>query len=73
MSDERDYVLHAFTIPFGVGFGQLINSATDLVYSKTKDGTFSHCRLRIYDQNMIEMKIIDPNMLIVLSFLNVES
>jgi hypothetical protein len=66
-------VLHAFTIPLGVEFGQLINSNTDLVYSSVKDGSYSEFTIEIYDQDFNRLAIRDPNMLIMLSFLNVGS
>lgn len=72
MSSDRDDILHAFTINFGVGFGQIINASTDLIYSQTKVGIFEKCRIKIYDQDLQELKIIDPSILILLSFLNVD-
>ena len=60
-------VLHAFTIPSGVGFGDRISMYNDAVYSKIKAGTYSYIELVIYDQDFNELAIKDPNMQIVLS------
>jgi hypothetical protein len=62
-------ILYSFTIPNNVGFGDLITLNTDLVYSKIKQGSYKKIVLTIKDQDFNDMKIIDSNMLIVLSVL----
>jgi len=62
-------ILYSFTIPNGVGFGDLITSNTDLVYSAIKEGTYKEVTLIIKDQDYNDVEIIDSNMLIVISIL----
>lgn len=61
-------VLYAFTLSQS-SFGSQINPKNDVVYSKIKKGKYNTIDLVIYDQNFKEMKIKDPEMLIVLSIL----
>lgn len=60
-------VLYSFTIPPNVGFGDLITTASDLIWSKIKPGRYRHITIQIYDQDFNPLEIIDGNMLLVLS------
>lgn len=60
-------IIHSFTIPKGVSFGDSINPVNEVVYSKIKEGTYKDLTLSIYDQNFDELQILDNNMLITLS------
>jgi len=62
-------ILTSFTVPSGVGFGDLINPHNDIVYSSIKPGQYRHIELQIYDQEFRPLEIKDPNMLITLSIL----
>lgn len=60
-------VLYSFTIPPNVGFGDLISTATDLIWTKVKPGRYQQVILQVYDQNFVPLDILDPNVLFVLS------
>jgi hypothetical protein len=60
-------ILYSFTIPNNVNFGDLITSNTDVIYSKVKPGSYSQMKLSIMDQDFNNLRILDPNVLIVLS------
>lgn len=60
-------ILYAFTVPNNTGFGDLITSNGDVIYSKIKQGIYRHIELSIYDQEFRPLNIQDPNMLINLS------
>jgi hypothetical protein len=62
-----DNIIHSFTIPPNTGFGDLISSDNEIVYSKIKQGTYQSITLKIYDTELRPLQILDPNMLITMS------
>lgn len=62
-----DNIIHSFTIPPNVGFGDLITSDNEIVYSKIKQGQYQQVTLQIYDSELRPLQILDPNMLITMS------
>ena len=62
-------VLYSFTIPPNVGFGDLITTASDLIWSKIKPGRYRQFTIQIYDQDFNPLEILDGNILMVLSIM----
>ena len=60
-------VLTSFTIPNGTRFGDMINLDHQLIFSNIKPGQYTTIELSILDQDYNNLRIIDPNILIVLT------
>lgn len=60
-------ILTSIAIP-DTPFGSQISSVgTDDVFSKIKEGTYRSLSIDLYNQDFVPLKVIDPNLLIVLS------
>ena len=62
-------ILTSFTIPSGVGFGDLISPIDNVIYSIIREGIYDFISLKIYDQNFEPLIILDSNMLLILSII----
>jgi len=50
-------------------FGGSIQAIHEIVYSKIKSGTYKNLLLNFYDQDFKELQILDPNLIITISFI----
>ena len=61
-------IIYSFALN-SVAFGDMINTSTDVLYSKIKAGSYNEFRINIQDQDFNQLQILDPNLLIVLSII----